>query len=283
LARASSNLSACALAVKRFDRDRWFCALFAPAACREDLLALYAFNAELALVADKVSEPMLGEIRLQWWREAIEGIYGGSARRHDVVEALAGAIDRHDLKKEDFDRLIDARAADLETAPPADLVALEAYAHGTSVPLMRLSLEILGVREQAADAAAEAGAVGYALTGILRATGHLLAGGRVLLPASTMSQAGLAAGDLRAGRGGPALCEAARAVAELARRRIDEARKLSADVPRRAVPALLPVALAASDLRLMARHGHDVLDPRLAAGRGGRLAAATWRALQGRY
>jgi phytoene synthase len=126
LARADANLSACALAVKRYDRDRWFCGLFAPETRRDDLFGLYAFNVELGRVAEKVSEPLLGEIRLQWWREAIEGLYAGPVRRHEVVAALKTAIARHGLERGLFDRLIDARARDLIAAPPEDLDALEA-------------------------------------------------------------------------------------------------------------------------------------------------------------
>jgi NADH dehydrogenase [ubiquinone] 1 alpha subcomplex assembly factor 6 len=283
LARADANLSACALAVKRYDRDRWFCTLFAPEARRDDLFAIYAFNAELAGVSEKVSEPLLGEIRLQWWREAIEGLYGGSPRHHDVVLALKSAIGRHSLDRRLFERLIDGRASDLAKTPPEDLDALEIYARETSAPLMRLALQVLGVSGGAAEAAADAGATGYALSGLLRATPHLLSAGRVLLPAQVMAQTGLADRDLRAGQGGAALVETVRAVADRARRHVSEARMVAGEVPRQAVPALLPVALAASDLRRLARLGHGVFDPRLGERRGGRLVAATFRALRGRY
>jgi phytoene synthase len=268
LARAETNLSACGLAVKRFDRDRWFCALFAAQDRREDLYALYAFNAELARVAEKVSEPLLGEIRLQWWREAIEGLYAGTPRRHDVVEALAVAIPRHGLERSLFERLIDARARDLETAPPADLVAMETYARETSVPLMRLALDVLGVRSEAANAAAESGATGHALVGLMRAAPHFLAEGRVMLPADKKTP--------------EALNEAARPVAERARERLEEARRLASRLPREAVPALLPVALARSDLRRLTRLKGDIFDPRFAERRGGRLLDASLRALLGR-
>ena len=283
MARADANLSACALAVKRFDRDRWFCGLFAPQARREDLFAVYAFNVELARVSEKVSEPMLGEIRLQWWREAIEGLYAGSARQHEVVLALKTAIARHDLDRELFDRLINARGTDLVTTPPDDLDALEAYARETSAPLMRLGLQILGLRDRLAEDAADAGGTAYALSGLLRATPHLIGEGRILLPAWTMSENGLTERDLMAGGGGAALVKTVQAVAKRARRRLDEARGHAGKVARQGVPALLPIALAASDLRRLARLGHDVFDPRLAERRGGRLVNATFRALAGRF
>jgi phytoene synthase len=148
---------------------------------------------------------------------------------------------------------------------------------------MRLALQILGVRDAASEAAADAGATGYALTGLLRATPHLLADGRVLLPAQTMREHGLSERDLKAGEGGAAVSRTVRAIADRARGHLREARGYAAKVPRQGAPALLPIALAASDLRYLARLGYDVFDPRLGERRGGRLVAATVRALAGRF
>src|SRR5271156_3271915 len=80
------RLSPVGALVRRHDRDRFQTALFAPAARREALFALYAFNYEIARVRESVREPMLGQIRLQWWREAIDAAYAGAAsRRHEVA------------------------------------------------------------------------------------------------------------------------------------------------------------------------------------------------------
>src|SRR5215472_9930637 len=112
-------LSLVARLVRTHDRDRYQTALFAPAAAREALFALYAFNYEVARVRESVTEPMLGQIRLQWWREAIDAAYAGrEPRRHPVVEPLAGMIAKFAPERRHFDRLIDAREADLRDAPP---------------------------------------------------------------------------------------------------------------------------------------------------------------------
>src|SRR3546814_15149921 len=78
----------CAAEVRRQDPDRWLTALFAPDARRPALLALYAFNAEIARAREAVSQPMIGQIRLQWWREDWEGMEAGGVRAHPVVLAL---------------------------------------------------------------------------------------------------------------------------------------------------------------------------------------------------
>src|SRR5512134_2813208 len=118
-------LSDCAALVRRVDYDRYLAALFAPAAARERLFALYAFNHEIAKVRETVSEPMLGQIRLQWWREAIASIYDGKPRPHAVVDALAEAVAERHPPRAGFEALIDAREFDLAGRAPATLPELE--------------------------------------------------------------------------------------------------------------------------------------------------------------
>src|ERR1700745_3424517 len=108
-------LSPVAALVRRHDHDRFQTALFAPAARREALFALYAFNYEIASVRDRVSQPTLGRIRREWWRETIPAPYrGGPIRHHLVVEPLTAVIRERELTKEHFDRLLDARERDLD-------------------------------------------------------------------------------------------------------------------------------------------------------------------------
>ena len=86
------TLSYCAGQVRAHDRDRYLTATLAPADRREALFALYAFNLEIARTREVISEPMVGQIRLQWWREAIGGVYEDDPRAHEVVRPLAAAV-----------------------------------------------------------------------------------------------------------------------------------------------------------------------------------------------
>ena len=85
----------------------------------------------------------MGQIRLQWWRESLAGIYDGTPREHAVVEPLARAVAAKDLPRELLEAVIDAREFDLRAEPPEDLEALRAYAEGTSTTLLRAALRIL--------------------------------------------------------------------------------------------------------------------------------------------
>lgn len=250
--------------VRRHDPDRFQTALFAPAERREALFALYAFNCEIARVRERVSIPALGQIRLQWWREAIaEAFAGGPVRRHEVIGPLAAAIRACRLDRARFETLIDAREADLDDAPPPSLAALEAYAERSSAPLVLLALAALRVDDAAASEAGREVGTGYALAGLIKAMPFRARMGRLLIPQDIAAETGLDPRDWQALRTTPAVRAATAAIAQAAARHLAAARALRAAVPRRAMPALLPAVVAGRTLRRLARARYDPFDPHL--------------------
>jgi NADH dehydrogenase [ubiquinone] 1 alpha subcomplex assembly factor 6 len=250
--------------VRRHDRDRFQTALFAPTARRDALLALYAFNYEIAKVPEYVTEPMLGRIRLQWWRDNIAAAFAGDApRRHEILLPLTAAIRERGLSRAHFDRLIDAREADLDAEPPALLAGLEEYAEGTSARLVHLALEILGVRDPAAVAAGREIGIAYALAGLVRALPFHARARRCYLPAEITERSGLDPRDYMELRGTPALRAAVAEIAAAARRHLRAAHRPAA-VPRAALPALLPAIVAERSLTRLARAAYNPFDPALA-------------------
>jgi phytoene synthase len=154
-----------AASVRSADPDRYFSALFAPAASRPLLFALYVFNAEVARVAETAREPMLGAIRLEWWRETAEGASKGIARNHDVARGLAALFAETPIALGDLEALIAARAFDSSADRFADFATLESYLASTSGAVMGMAARILGGRP---EVTAEAG-MAYGLAGLLRA------------------------------------------------------------------------------------------------------------------
>ncbi len=268
----------CAAELRRHDRDRYVAALFAPDPERRALIALYGFNLEIAKIRESVSEPMLGEIRLQWWRDALDGIRAGAPRQHEVVLALADATIRHDLSYDRLGRMIDARGFDLEDRQPADLAALIAYAGDSSGELVCLALEALGVRDPPAMAVGHALGVAWALVGLLRAVPFHAAQRRCFLPASVTDAAGLRLGELYEGKPGAELGVAVAKIARAAEDALSRAEASLASVPRAGRPALLPRHLARMDLRRLARAGHDpfALKPTSPLRRQLRLMVGNW-------
>jgi len=275
---AAARLSPVAALVRQHDRDRFQTVLFAPAARREALFALYAFNCEIASVRDKVTQPTLGRIRLEWWREGIAAAFeNGLVHHHAVVAALTSAIRSYGLTRAHFDRLIDARERDLDEDPWASLAELEDYAEGTSARLVHLALEGLGVRNSAAARAGLHVGIGYALAGLLRAMPFHARAGRLVIPADLAARTRLDGADYRALRGTPALRAAAAEIAAAGLRHLLSARALGDSLPRRAFPALAPATIAARWLKRLRRTGYDPFDPALAvpdAMQSWRLAAA---------
>jgi len=267
--------------VRRFDNDRFLCALFAPADRCEALLALFAFNVEVARIRELVHEPLIGQMRLQWWRDAFDALYAeATPPRHPVMDALGTVVRRYALSREHFERLLDARRYDLDDGPPADLERLLAYAEGTSASLSQLALEILGVRDEAVLAAGRAVGMGWALTGLLRAVPFHAAARRVYLPADMLRGAGVDVDRLFEGCPGPSLAAVAQSLATAAQGFFADARRIGAAVARPALPALLPATLADGYLARLARAGFDPFTPRLrrpGTGRYFRLAFSAWR------
>ena len=248
--------------VRRHDRDRYQTALFAPAGRREALLALYAFNYEIARVRESVTEPMLGLIRLQWWREVLDAAYAGTPpRQHPVVLPLAAAIRDFGLSRGPFGRLIDSRERDLADEPPASLAALEDYAEASAAPLVQLALEVLGARAPPPDDIARPLGIGYALSGLLRAMPFHARAGRSYIPADIAQREGLDARDYLAGQTTPALRAAVREIAEVAVRHLRAAREYRAAIPRSAIAALLPAIVAGRFLARLRRAGYDPFAP----------------------
>jgi len=247
------------------DRDRYLTTLFAPGDRREALLALYAFNFEVAKTREVVHEPALGRMRLQWWREALAEIYEGrGARRHEVVQPLADAIRRFRLSREHFEHLVDAREADLDEMPPESLAVLERYAAESSGRLVALALEILDARDPAIEAAGREIGIGWALAGLLRALPTQLRLRHATLPADLVSMAGLNEAALWELRASPQLAEVVRQLAATAQAHLGAARRMEPRIPRAAIAALLPAVLAAFHLRRLEGAGYNPLDPRLA-------------------
>jgi 15-cis-phytoene synthase len=111
--------------VRAADPDRWLASRFvADVGARADLIALYAFEAELMAIPTRVSQPLLAEMRYVWSRHQMEGVFAGEPRKgHPVLEALAGAVARRGLERAPLDSLIDAHV-DRAHGRPHDLEAL---------------------------------------------------------------------------------------------------------------------------------------------------------------
>jgi phytoene synthase len=230
----------CAELVRQADRDRFLAALFAPAAARDALLALYAFNVEITRVRDAAREPLAGEIRLQWWSEVVAGGRSEEASANPVSAALLMAMERHGLPADALSSLIEAHRFDLYDDLMASIADLESYTLRTFSALIALAARILGAD---ATPAAEPAGVAYGITALLRSFPLHAARRQLYVPEELLTRHGVHPHDVFAGKSSPALVAALAELRRLARDRVAAAREPLITLPQRVLPAFLPVAL----------------------------------------
>jgi phytoene synthase len=241
----------CENLVREIDKDRFLAALFAPADRRRDLLALYAFNAEVAGVRGKVREPLAGEVRLQYWHDLIA--HAGEPDANPVALALLEIVKRRALPRQRLLDLLEARRFDVYDEIFATRADLEDYASKTSSAVIELAMRILGDPGDAALELARSAGIAYAITGLARSFAFHASGGKIFLPEEILVGHGAARADIFAGRSSGGVRAALADFRQQARSHLDRIRNGVGKLPDLLVPALLPVALVRPYLARMER------------------------------
>jgi 15-cis-phytoene synthase len=175
------SVSACAELVQRGDPDRFRAVVAAPVGARAQLFPLYAFNLEVARAPWVTHEVLIGEMRLQWWRDVVENAASGAARAHEVAGPLHDLIRDFGLPVEVMDRLIAARRWDIHREPHESVDGLAAYLEDTGAGLTWLAARALGAPD-AAEGPVRAYGWASAAAMYIRAVPELKARGRQPLP-----------------------------------------------------------------------------------------------------
>ncbi len=253
--------------LRETDRERYLTTLYAPVDKRPALTALYAFNAEIAAIRDKIREPMAGEVRLQWWRDAITS---GASTGNPLADALIETISTHHLPVSAFDRMLDARIFDLYDDPMPDRATLEGYCGETASTLIQLAAFILDCDAAAnhADASGHGGCA-QAITGLLRLLPLHRARGQSFLPADLLASVGVSSEQLISGDNKEGLVNAVQASVALAQEHLDQFAALAAGLPQSLRPAFLPLALVPAQLKAIGRNADRALgrSPEISAAR----------------
>lgn len=253
--------SYCRNLLREADRDRYLASLFAPDETRPHVQAIYSFNIELSAARERTSDSALGEIRLQWWLDAVEEIYRGTTPGHPVLEALARAVEHGKLPLDAFRNMVEARRFDLYDDPMPDLVSLEGYLGETSSALIQLSALVLA----GADALPAAEAAGYAgvalgIAGILRALPLYRSRGQCYIPVDLLERHELTPAHVLSGRFDAAMGLVVTELCHRAAACLAEARARRSAVALKALPAFLPVSLSDLYLARLARSGFNPLE-----------------------
>jgi phytoene synthase len=251
----------CEQLVREADKDRFLATLFAPQKYRRALHALYAFNIEIGRVHAAAREPMPGELRLQWWREAI-GSAGGEAMANPVIAALREIIVRYGLSPASFFDAIDAHTFDLYDEPVASFDQLQSYATRTSAAIFQAAARILaGDAGNAVISLTEDAGQAATIADVLVKFPRHSAQRQLYVPLETLQQYGARAEDAFAKR---ATTELRATLAEMrlrARRHLARIAARSSEIPSIALPAFLPLAPIRPLLLRMERRSYDPFRP----------------------
>jgi phytoene synthase len=250
----------CRQLVAQADKVRYWATFYAPEDRRHALYALYAFDLELAAIAERVREPMAGEIRLQWWREVLEGKRGEEAAANPVAAGLLTALNQRSIAPEPLLRLIEARRFDVYDEPMATIADFEKYGRATTGAIFNVAARLLGGDgKETEEICAQAGLAQAYLNAML-ALGRAVRG-QLYLADEALGHYGA---DRRAIAAGAVTSELRAALAEMrlnARRNLSAARALLPHVSRNILPVLLPAALVMPTLARMERRNYDPLRP----------------------
>jgi phytoene synthase len=252
-----ADLEVARSAARAHERDRYLAALLARGQVRDDLIVLAAFAGEVAHVPSLVSEPMIGEIRLQWWREALEAPGERGRSGHPVADLMRGTVERHRLPLGLLIGFIDAQALGLGDGTLPDDEALRSYLARTEGALFELALRIVGRGAGGDRALIVAAGQAYGLARMLTGLASLHARGRTLIPAARLDAVGLPPATISSEDATVRLTPVIREFTAEARQALGAARQAIRSLSRAQRVAVLPLALVEPYLRAL----ESVADP----------------------
>ena len=270
----------CTELVRAHDFARYATTLFAPVAQRRALLALYAFNVEILRVREQVSQPLPGEIRMQWWTDMLAGAGHGGVEGNPVAAELLLAIRNHRLPVGRLSRLIDEHQFDLYNDPMPTMAALEGYLGDTSSALFSLGADIAGLQSPEIEHLARHAGLAQGIAQVIAALPLDASRRQLFVPLQLLEQHGSGMEEVFAGRQTPTLRAALDRLIGEARAHLKTALALLENAPPEVRPVFLQLSLVARDLERMARADTDPFVPHLTS--RFRTLWTLWRASRSR-
>jgi len=239
--------------------------LFLPAERRRAITAVYAYCREVDDAVDEVSDPLVAEARLHWWRGEVAALFDRQPT-HPVTRALLPFIDGPlGITRERLLAILEGMEMDLRQNRYLDFAALKRYAHLVAGVVGEISAAVFGYSDP--RTLEFAGRLGLALQliNVIRDVGDDARRGRVYLPLDELQRFGVRAADLLNARYVDGFVPLMRFQAERARASYREAIALLPPADRRAQrPGLIMGAIYATLLDEIERENFQVLHQRVA-------------------
>ncbi len=251
----------CAELVRAHDFARYASTLFVPAEQRRALLAIHAFNVEISRVREQVSQPLPGEVRLQWWTDMLAGTGHGGIEGNPVAAELKLAMRNWRLPVERLSRLIDEHQFDLYNDPMPTMAALEGYINDTSSALFSLGAGIAGPQSDEVEHLARHAGLAQGMTRVLAALPLDASRRQLFVPLQLLQSHGSSMEEVFAGKWTPKLRAALDQLIGEARGHLKTAFALLENAPAEVRPVFLPLVLIGRDLERMSRADNDPFVP----------------------
>jgi len=264
-AATKDSASFCADLVRSHDFVRYASTLFMPATQRRALLALYAFNVEITRVRDHISQPLPGEMRLQWWTDMLAGAGHGGIEGNPVAAELLLVIRDFRLPVELLSRLVDEHQFDLYNDPMPSMAALESYVNDTSAALFSLGARVASRPSEAIDHLARHAGLAQGMLQVVATLPWDTARRQLFVPLQLLEQHGSGIEEVFSRKLTPKARAAIDQLIGEARGHLKTAFDLLADVPPEVRPVFLPLSLLRRDLKWMSRADSDPFAPRVAS------------------
>ena len=252
----------CADLVRTHDFPRYASTLFVGAEERRALLALYAFNVEISRIHDSVSQPLAGEVRMQWWADMLAGQGRGGVEGNPVAAELLLVVRSFALPVEVLSRLVEEHQFDLYNDPMPTLAALEGYVNDTSSALLALAAHIAAPPSAEADHLARHAGLAQGFAQVIANLPRDSSRRQLFVPLQLLRAQGVGMDEIFAGRETPKIRAALDQLLDEARKHLKTAFSLLADVPDKIRPVFLPLGLVRRDLEWMSRADADPFAPR---------------------
>ena len=270
----------CAQLVRTHDFARYASTLFVPAGERRALLAIYAFNVEISRVREQVSQPLPGEMRLQWWTDMLAGEGHGGIEGNPVAAELQLAIQDWHLPVERLSRLIDEHQFDLYNDPMPTMAALESYLNDTASALFSLGAGIAGGQSGEIEHLARHAGLAQGMAQVVAALPRDASRRQLFVPLQVLQQHGSGMEEVFAGKQSPKLRAVLDQLVGDAQGHLKTAFALLATVPPQVRPVFLPLKPVAYELMRMSRADNDPFAPHVASRL--RTLWMLWRAARSR-
>jgi 15-cis-phytoene synthase len=270
----------CVELVRSHDFTRYASTLFVPADQRRGLLALYAFNVEIARVREQVSQPLPGEIRMQWWTDMLAGAGHGGVEGNPVAAELLLAIRNWRLPVERLSRLIDEHQFDLYNDPMPTMAALEGYINETYSALFSLAAAIAGWESPDIEHLARHAGLAQGIVQVIAALPLDTSRRQLFVPLQLLEQHGSEMEEVFAGKETPKLRAALDQLLGEARGHLATALSVLENAPPEVRSIFLTLSLVNRDLQRMSRADNDPFVPR--ANSRFRILWTLWRASRSR-